>query len=128
MTKLEILDILDKVFVGLSIHVEPRSKFSVIDIWCPAIRAAEPGTGLRFHTYTDDPSTDCIWYCSIWIVSESKEVRIPNEMTKEFIEEIYEHARVLNKINNKVTSISKRFSEMDTQDSIRDMKLKTILK
>jgi hypothetical protein len=119
MTKLEILDILDKVFVGLSIHVEPRSKFSVIDI---------KGTGLRFHTYTDDPSTDCIWYCSIWIVSESKEVRIPNEMTKEFIEEIYEHARVLNKINNKVTSIRKRFSEMDTQDSIRDMKLKTILK
>ena len=120
MTKLEILDILDKVFVGLSIQVEPRSKFSVIDI---------PGTGLRFHTYTDDPSRpDCIWYCSIWIVSESKEVRIPNEMTKEFIEEIYEHAKVLNKINDKVTSIRKRFSEMDTQDSIRDMKLKTILK
>ena len=36
--------------------------------------------------------------------------------------------KVLNKINNKVTSIRKRFSEMDTQDSIRDMKLKTILK
>ena len=120
MTKLELLDILDKVFVGLSIQVEPMSKFSVIDI---------TGTGLRFHTYSDDYRlSNCTWYCSIWIVSESKEVRIPNEMTKEFIEEIYEHAKVLNKINAKVTSIRKRFSEMDTQDSIRDMKLKTILK
>jgi predicted RNA-binding protein with RPS1 domain len=49
-------------------------------------------------------------------------------MSREFIEEIYEHAKVLNKINAKVTSIRERFSEMDTQDSIRDMKLKTILK
>ena len=120
MTKLEILDILDKVFVGLSIQVEPRSKFSVIDIL---------GTGLRFHTYSDDYRlSNCTWYCSIWIVSESKEVRIPNEMTKEFIEEIYEHTKVLNKINAKVSQIRKRFDEMNTQDSIRDMKLKTILK
>lgn len=120
MTKLEIIDILNSIFEGREIYVEPKSKFSIIDL---------PGSGLRFHTYSDDYRlSNCIWYCSIWIVSESKEVRIPNEMTKEFIEEIYEHAKVLNKINNKVTSIRKRFSEMDTQDSIRDMKLKTILK
>ena len=120
MTKLEILDILDKVFVGLSIQVEPRSKFSVIDI---------PGTGLRFYTYSEDSSkSDCIWYCSIWMVSESKEVKIPNEMSKEFIQEIYENTKILNKINDKVSQIKKRFAEMNEQDSIRDMKLKTILK
>jgi len=119
MTKLEILDILDKVFVGYSIQVEPRSKFSVIDIH---------GTGLRFFTYSEDSSnSDCIWYCNVWIVSDSKEIRIPNEMCREFIEEIYEHTKVLNKINVKVTSIKKRFAEMNSQDAIRDMKLKTIL-
>ena len=120
MTKLELLDILDKVFVGLSIQVEPRSKFSIIDL---------PGTGLRFFTYSEDSSkSDCIWYCSIWMVSESKEVKIPNEMPKEFIQEIYEHTKVLNKINDKVDSIKKRFKEMNNQESIRDMKLKSILK
>jgi hypothetical protein len=119
MTKLEILDILDKVFVGLSIQVEPMSKFSVIDI---------TGTGLRFFTYSEDSSnSDCIWYCNVWIVNESKEIRIPNEMCREFIEEIYEHTKVLNKINVKVASIKKRFTEMNSQEAIRDMKLKTIL-
>lgn len=123
MTKLEILDILDKVFVGLSIQVEPRSKFSVIDL----LRDGA-GTGLRFYTYSDDSSkSDCIWYCSIWIVSESKEVKIPNEMSTEFIQEIYEHTKVLNDINYKVSQIRKRFDEMNTQEAIRDMKLKTIL-
>ena len=119
MTKLEILDILDKVFVGYPIQVEPRSKFSVIDL---------TGTGLRFYTYSDDSSkSDCVWYCGIWIVSESKEIRIPNEMAKEFIQEIYEHTKVLNDINDKVSQIRKRFDEMNSQEAIRDMKLKTIL-
>ena len=119
MTKLEILDILDKVFVGYSIQVEPRSKFSVIDIH---------GTGLRFFTYSEDSSkSDCIWYCNVWIVSDAREIVIPSEMTKEFIQEIYEHTKVLNKINDKVNSIKKRFTEMNTQDAIRDMKLKSIL-
>lgn len=119
MTKLEILDILDKVFVGYSIQVEPMSKFSVIDIH---------GIGLRFFTYSEDSSkSDCIWYCNVWIVSDSKEIRIPNEMCREFIEEIYEHTKVLNKINVKVTSIKKRFTEMNSQEAIRDMKLNTIL-
>jgi hypothetical protein len=85
MTKLEILDILDKVFVAYSIQVEPRSKFSVIDIH---------ETGLRFYTYSDDSSkSDCVWYCGVWIVSESKEIRIPNEMPKEFIEETRSYSR-----------------------------------
>jgi hypothetical protein len=120
MTKLEILDILDKVFVAYSIQVEPRSKFSVIDIH---------ETGLRFYTYSDDSSkSDCVWYCGVWIVSESKEVRIPNEMTKEFIQEIYENTKFLNEINDKVFQIRKRFDEMNSQEVIRDMKLKTILK
>ena len=119
MTKLELLDILDKVFVGLSIQVEPRSKFSIIDL---------PGTGLRFFTYSEDSSkSDCIWYCNVWIVSDAREIVIPSEMTKEFIQEIYEHTKVLNKINEKVNSIKKRFTEMNTQDAIRDMKLKSIL-
>ena len=120
MNKLEIIDILNSIFEGREIYVEPKSKFSVIDI---------RGTGLRFHTYSDDSSkSDCIWYCNVWIVSDSKEVRIPNEVCREFIEEIYEHTKVLNKINDKVNSIKKRFTEMNTQDSIRDIKLKTILK
>lgn len=119
MTKLELLDIIDKVFVGLSIQVEPRSKFSVIDL---------PGTGLRFFTYSEDSSkSDCVWYCNVWIVSDAREIVIPSEMTKEFIQEIYEHTKVLNKINAKVNSIKKRFTEMNTQDAIRDMKLKSIL-
>ena len=120
MNKLEIIDILNSIFEGREIYVEPKSKFSIIDL---------PGSGLRFHTYSDDSSKpDCIWYCNIWILNDSKEVRIPNEITKEFIEEIYEHTKVLNKINVKVTSIKKRFAEMNSQDAIRDMKLKTILK
>ena len=120
MNKLEIIDILNSIFEGREIYVEPRSKFSVIDI---------RGTGLRFYTYSDDSSkSDCVWYCGIWIVSESKEVKIPNEMPKEFIQEIYEHTKVLNKINDKVDSIKKRFKEMNNQESIRDMKLKSILK
>ena len=120
MTKLELLDILNKLFIDQEIYVEPRSKFSVIDI---------RRTGLRFYTYSEDSSkSDCIWYCGIWVVSESKEVKIPNEITKEFIEEIYKHTKGLNKINVKVTSIKKRFDEMNSQESIRDMKLKTILK
>ena len=81
MTKLEILNILDKVFVGQSFNLDPRSKFSVIDV---------PGTGLRFFTYHEDSSkSDCVWYCNVWLVSDSKEVKIPNEMSKEFIEEIF---------------------------------------
>ena len=120
MSKLEIIDILNSIFEGREIYVEPKSKFSVIDI---------RGTGLRFFTYSEDSSkSDCIWYCNVWIVSDSKEVRIPNKVCREFIEEIYEHTKVLNKINDKVNSIKKRFTEMDTQDSIRDIKLKTILK
>ena len=120
MSKLEIIDILNSIFEGREIYVEPKSNFSVIDI---------RGTGLRFFTYSEDSSkSDCIWYCNVWIVSDSKEVRIPNEIAKEFIKEIYEHTKVLNKINDKVNSIKKRFTEMDTQDSIRDIKLKTILK
>ena len=119
MTKLELLDILNKLFIGQEIYVEPRSKFSVIDI---------RGTGLRFYTYSDDSSkSDCVWYCGIWIVSESKEVVISNEMPTEFIKEIYEHTKVLNKINVKVSQIRKRFDEMNNQEAIRDMKLKTIL-
>jgi hypothetical protein len=117
MTKLEILDILDKVFVGQSIYLEPKSKYSVIDL-----------PGLRFFTYNQDSSKpDCIWYCSVWVNKEDVEVRIPNEMTKEFIEEIFEHSKILNKINDKVSSIRKRLYEMNNQDAIRDMKLKTIL-
>jgi hypothetical protein len=49
-------------------------------------------------------------------------------MTEEFIQEIFEHSKILNKINTKVTSIKKRFDEMNSQDAIRDMKLKTLLK
>ena len=120
MNKLEIIDILNSIFEGREIYVEPRSKFSVIDI---------RGTGLRFYTYSDDSSkSDCVWYCGIWIVSESKEVKIPNEMPKEFIQEIYEHTKVLNKINVKIFDIKKRLREMNSQDYIRDMKLKSILK
>lgn len=119
MTKLELLDILNKLFIDQEIYVEPRSKFSVIDI---------RRTGLRFYTYSEDSSkSDCIWYCGIWVVSESKEVKIPNEVVKEFIEEIYEHTKVLNKINVKVSQIRKIFDEMNSQEAIRDMKLKTIL-
>ena len=52
MTKLDILDILDKVFVGQAFYADPTSKFSVIDV---------PGTGLRFFTYsTDSSKSDCI--------------------------------------------------------------------
>ena len=120
MTKLELLDILNKLFIDQEIYVEPRSKFSVIDI---------RGTGLRFFTYSEDSSkSDCIWYCNVWIVSDAREVRIPNEISKEFIKEIYEHTKVLNKINVKIFDIKKRLREMNSQDSIRDMKLKTILK
>ena len=92
MNKLEIIDILNSIFEGREIYVEPKSKFSVIDI---------RGTGLRFFTYSEDSSkSDCIWYCNVWIVSDSKEVRILNEIAKEFIKEIYEHTKVLNKIND----------------------------
>ena len=120
MNKLEIIDILNSIFEGREIYVEPRSKFSVIDI---------RGTGLRFYTYSDDSSkSDCVWYCGIWIVSESEEVLISNEMPKEFIKEIYEHTKVLNKINVKIFDIKKRLREMNSQEAIRDMKLETILK
>ena len=119
MTKLEILDILHKIY-GIEVYLDTSSKFSVIDI---------PGTGIRFFTYSEDTSSsDCIWYCSIWIVNEAKEVKIPNEMSKEFLEEIYDYTKVLNKINDKVSQIKKRLNEMNSQDAIRDMKLKTILK
>lgn len=120
MTRFEILDILNNIFDGSSVYLDEGSKFSVIDI---------PGTGLTFFTYSEDSTKpDCIWYCNVWIVKSTKEVKIPNEMTKEFIEEISEHNKILNKISDKVNSISKRLDEMNTQDSIRDMKLKTILK
>ena len=120
MTNSEILDILNKVFVGSEIYSDPKAKFSPIDIH---------GFGLRFYTYSEDSSKpDCIWYCGIWIVNESKEVRIPDQMTEEFIQEIFEHSKILNKINDKVSSIKKRLYEMNSQDSIRDMKLKTLLK
>lgn len=120
MTKLEIFDILNKVFEGREIYLDRSSKFSVIDI---------PGTGLTFFTYSEDTSkSDCIWYCNVWIVKSTKEIKIPNEMALEFIQEIYEHTKILNKINDKVMSISNRLDEMNSQESIRDMKLKTILK
>jgi len=120
MTKSELLDILDKIFIGYKIYSEPKAKFSPIDIG---------GSGLTFFTYSEDSSkADCIWYCNIWIINDSKEVRIPDQMTSEFIQEIFEHTKVLNKINDKVTSIRRRLDEMNNQDSIRDMKLKKILK
>ena len=123
MTKLELLDILDKVFVGQAFYADPQSKFSVIDV---------PGTGLRFFTYsTDSSKSDCVWYCgvsSLSLISETTEVMIPKEMSREFIEEIVEHSKLLNRMSVKVDSIRKRFREMNDPDSIRDMKLKTILK
>lgn len=118
MTRFEILDILNKIF-NSEVYLNDNSKFSVIDV---------PGTGLTFFTYSEDSTTDCIWYCNIWVINSTKEIKIPNEMTKEFIEEIYEHNKILIKIGEKVNSINKRLSEMNTQESIRDMKLKTILK
>ena len=119
MTKLEILDILDKVFVGQAFYADPTSKFSVIDV---------PGTGLRFFTYsTDSSKLNCIWYCSVSILTDTTQVKIPNEMTKEFIEEIYEHSKLLNKMSTKIDSIQERFREMNSEESIRDMKLKKIL-
>jgi hypothetical protein len=48
-------------------------------------------------------------------------------MTSEFIQEIFEHTKTLNKINDNVTSIRRRLDEMNSQDAIRDMKLKKIL-
>jgi hypothetical protein len=118
MTKLELLDILDKVFVGQAFHVDPTSKFSVIDV---------PGTGLRFFSYSRDYSkSNCIWYCGVSVISETMEVLIPNEMSKGFIEEIYEHSKLLNKMSTKIDSIQKRFSEMNSEESIRDMKLKSL--
>ena len=120
MTKLELLDILDKVFVGQAFYADPQSKFSVIDV---------PGTGLRFFTYsTDSSKPDCIWYCDVSLISETTEVMIPKEMSREFIEEIVEHSKLLYRMSVKVDSIRKRFREMNNPDSIRDMKLKTILK
>jgi len=118
MTKLDILDILDKVFVGQACYADPTSKFSVIDV---------PGTGLRFFTYsTDSSKSDCIWYCGVSLISETTEVMIPSEMSKEFIEEIVEHSKLLNRMSVKVDSIRKRFREMNDPDSIRDMKLKSL--
>lgn len=49
-------------------------------------------------------------------------------MSREFIEEIVEHSNLLYRMSVKVDSIRKRFREMNDSDSIRDMKLKTILK
>ena len=95
MTKLELLDILDKVFEGQAFYADPQSKFSVIDV---------PGTGLRFFTYsTDSSKSDCVWYCgvsSLSLISETTEVMIPKEMSREFIEEIYEHSKLLNRITS----------------------------
>jgi hypothetical protein len=48
-------------------------------------------------------------------------------MTKEFIEEIYEHSKLLNKMSTKIDSIQERFREMNSEESIRDMKLKKVL-
>jgi hypothetical protein len=119
MNNSKILDILSKVFVGYEIYSDAKAKFSPINVG---------GSGLTFFTYSEDSSkVDCIWYCSIWIVNESKEVRIPDQMTSEFIQEIFEHTKILNKINDRVTSIRRRLDEMNSQDAIRDMKLKKIL-
>jgi hypothetical protein len=118
MTKLELLDILDKVFEGQAFYADPQSKFSVIDV---------PGTGLTFFTYSTDSKSDCIWYAQLnQRFGDFTEVMIPSEMSKEFIEEIVEHSKLLNRMSVKVDSIRKRFREMNDPDSIRDMKLKSL--
>jgi hypothetical protein len=120
MTSLELTNILYEVF-GQTFYVDPKSRFSSIDV---------TGTGLKFITYSDIESVSshkpCIWYCSVRMVNEIKEVKIPSKMTKEFIEEIYELSKSLNKISIDIDSIRKRFNQMNDQDSIRDMKLKSL--
>ena len=114
MTSLELTNILYEVF-GQTFYVDPKSRFSSIDV---------TGTGLKFITYSDIESVSshnpCIWYCSV------RMVKIPSKMTKEFIEEIYELSKSLNKISIDIDSIRKRFNQMNDQDSIRDMKLKSL--
>jgi len=122
MTSLELTNILYEVF-GQTFYVDPK-RFSSIDV------IDVNGAGLKFITYSDKKSVSsnkpCIWYCSVRMVNEIKEVKIPSEMTKEFIEEIYELSKSLNKISIDIDSIRKRFNQMNDQDSIRDMKLKSL--
>ncbi len=118
MTKLEILTLLNEVFVDESIYINPHNKFSVIDI---------TGTGLSFFTYSEDSSKSCIWYCSFTLIRENKEIMIPNEFSKYFIEEFFEMSKVVGEISRELDSVRKRLSEINSDDAVRDMKLKKIL-
>ena len=118
MTKLEILNLLNEVFVDKSIYINPHNKFSMIDI---------VGAGLSFFTYSEDSSKSCIWYCSFTLIRENREIMIPDKLAKYFIEEFFEMSKVVVEVSIELDNVRKRLLEMNSSDSIRDMKLKNIL-
>ena len=118
MTKLEILNLLNEVFVDKSIYINPHNKFSVIDI---------VGAGLSFFTYSEDSSKSCIWYCSFTLIRENKEIMIPDKLAKYFIEEFFEMSKVVSEISKDIDSVRKRLNGMNCDNYIRDIKLKKIL-
>jgi len=117
MTKSEILEVLNDIFVYQSI-TQIKDTFS-------SIKVGE--NNLKFYTYSEDSTTDCIWYCNFYSSQKSFQIKIPNEMPKEFIEEISKNKEELDKLMTQINKINKKFSEMTNPEFIRDIKLKKIL-
>lgn len=118
MTKLELLNILNEVFVDKSMYINPNSEFSNILI---------NDTGLSFFTHSEDSSKSCIWYCSFNLIREVKQIMIPDELAKYFIEEFFEMSKVVVEVSIEIDAVRKKLIDMNSRDSIRDMKLKNIL-
>lgn len=85
MTKEELIIILEDVFIEYAIDKDITSSFSKV-----CVKNPKTDVGFELFTYNKENTDDSVWYFSIYLQSNSREIMIPNRFARDFIEDFYE--------------------------------------
>ena len=85
MTKEELIIILEDVFIEYTIDKQIISSFAKV-----CVKNPKTDVGFELFTYNKENTDDSVWYFSIYLQSNSREIMIPNRFARDFIEDFYE--------------------------------------
>lgn len=130
MTKEELIIILEDVFIEYIIDRDIFSSFSKI-----CVKNPKTDIGFELFTYNRNNTDDCVWYFSIYLQNDTREIMIPNRFAKDFIEDFYEMWLLIedNIIKSKELLLNIRILKEDTHrnpekllSKYRDKKIKAL--
>jgi len=120
MTKTQIIDVINDVF-GNSKDLRSyqiHSNFTKIEV-----------CGITIYCYGDS-SIDSMWYVNFYYFNGAfeREILIPKNSEREFISGILSITKRYETINKEFESLKEEIKELNSKETLRDLKLNYILK